>query len=86
MKYLIIAFKSRNELQSFARTLRLYGITVSIVNTPRSVSVSCGLSARAEYRYLNAIKSAMSQTSFGSLLGIYLITRNGVYEQAEKIL
>lgn len=85
MKYLIIAFKSRNELQSFARALRLYGITVSIVNTPRSVSVSCGLSARAEYRYLNSIKTALSQSNFSSFIGVYLINRNGVYEQAEKI-
>ena len=85
MKYLIIAFKSRNNLQSFARTLRLYGINVSIVNTPRSVSVSCGLSARVEYRYLNTIKTALSQIDLSSFIGIYAVTRNGVYEQVEKI-
>ncbi len=85
MKYLIIAFKSRNDLQSFARTIRLYGINVSIVNTPRSVSVSCGLSARAEYRYLNTIKTALTQTDLTSFIGIYAVTRNGVYEQVEKI-
>lgn len=86
MKYLIIAFKSRNNLQSFARNLRLYGISVSIVNTPRSVSVSCGLSARVEYRYLNTIKIALSKTDLSSFLGVYAITRNGVYEQVEKII
>ena len=85
MKYLIIAFKSRNNLQSFARTLRLYGINVSIVNTPRSISISCGLSARTEYRYLNTVKTALSQTDLSSFIGIYVITRNGVYEQVEKV-
>ena len=85
MKYLIIAFKSRNQLQSFTRTIRLYGINVSIVNTPRSVAVSCGLSARAEYRYLNTIKTALSQIDLTSFIGIYVVTRNSVYEQVEKI-
>lgn len=85
MKYLIIAFKSRTELQNFAKSLRLYGINVSIINTPRSISISCGLSARAEYCYLQTIKSILQRNSFESFLGIFAITRNGLYEQTEKI-
>ncbi len=85
MKYLIIAFKSRTQLQNFVKTLRLYGINASIVNTPRNISISCGLSARTEYHYLTTIKSILQNNQFESLLGIYLITKNGLYEQIEKI-
>ncbi len=85
MKYLIIAFKSRTQLQNFAKTLRLYGLNVSVINTPRSISISCGLSIRTEYHYLSTIKTILLQSQFESLLGIYSITRNGLYEQIEKV-
>ncbi len=85
MKYLIIAFKSRNNLQNFVKTLRLVGITATIINTPRSISVSCGLSARTDYRYLNSIISLLKQTNTETLLGVFAVTRNGVYEQVEKV-
>ena len=85
MKYLIVAFKSRTVLQSFAKTLRLYGINASIVNTPHSISVSCGLSVRTEFKYLNSVINILNGTNKESFLGIYSIFRNGLYEQVEKI-
>ncbi len=84
MKYLIIAFKSRDRLQNFVKTLRLVGISASIINTPHSISVSCGLSARVDYRYLNMVISLL-QSHGETPIGIYVITRNGVFEQVEKV-
>ena len=84
MKYLIIAFKSRINLQNFVKTLRLVGISATIINTPRSISVSCGLSARTEYRYLNSVITLL-QSNAETLIGVYAVTRNGVYEQVEKV-
>ena len=84
MKYLIVAFKSRTNLQNFVKSLRLVGISASIVNTPRSISVSCGLSARVDYRYLNTILNLLTQYN-ETLIGVYAITRNGIYEQVEKV-
>ena len=84
MKHLIVAFKSRTNLQNFVKTLRLVGIGASIVNTPRSIAVSCGLSARVEYRYLNTITNLIRPND-ETLIGVYVITRNGIYEQVEKV-
>lgn len=85
MKYLIIAFKSRYNLQNFVKTLRLTGITATIVNTPHSISISCGLSARIDYRYLSSVINLLNNTNTESLIGIYAITRSGTYEQVEKV-
>ncbi len=85
MKYLIIAFKSRFNLQNFVRNMQRVGITASIINTPHSISISCGLSARTEYRYLNSVLNLIKQTDVETLIGVYAVTRNGVYEQVEKI-
>ncbi len=85
MNYLIIAFKSRNSLYAFVKNLQLYGISASVVNTPRAVSVSCGLSARADYRYINAIKSMLANKNYDGFLGIYHVSLNGAYERVEKI-
>ena len=84
MKYLIIAFKSRINLQNFVKSMRLVGISATIINTPRSISVSCGLSARTEYRYLNSVITLL-QSNAETLIGVYAVTRNGVYEQVEKV-
>ena len=84
MKYLIVAYKSRNNLYAFVKNLRLFGIVASIVNTPHNISSSCGLSARIDFRYLNSIL-AIVKANNDSLIGIYVCTRNGVFEQVEKI-
>ena len=40
MKHLIISFKSRNELYSFARFIKSNNVFFSIINTPKSVGSS----------------------------------------------
>ena len=85
MKYLIVAFKSRNNLLSFVKMLRYNGVAVDIINTPRSISVSCGLSAKTDFRNINLIINKLSQINYESFIGIYLVERIGTQEQVIKI-
>lgn len=85
MKYIIIAFKSRNNLLSFAKVLRINGMIVNIINTPRSTSISCGLSIKTDYRNLNNVTRILNQSKVDGFLGVYMVTRNGMHEQTQHI-
>ena len=85
MKYIIIAFKSRNNLLSFAKLLRINGMIVNIINTPRSTSISCGLSIKTDYRNLNNVTRILNQSKVDGFLGVYMVTRNGMHEQTQHI-
>ena len=84
MKYLIISFNSRNSVMTFAKLARKNGLYTSIINTPRSVSVSCGLSVRTEFQNLQSIISLLKKSNLSGLIGVYSITRKGQYEEMEK--
>ena len=73
MKYLIISFKSRNELYGFAKILKSYGIYLSIINSPKGIGSSCTLSIKTDFKNLTLITQLISQyhpKSFGGLFSI----------------
>ncbi|MBE7076876.1 MAG: DUF3343 domain-containing protein [Clostridiales bacterium] len=76
MKSIIIAFKSRNSIHSFSKLLKTNGVYSSIINTPHSISSSCGLSLKTEYKNFNVITSLISQLRTSDLIGIYMIEKN----------
>lgn len=85
MKKIIIAFKSRNNLQLFARLMRSNSIPTEIINTPRSVSISCGLSARTDYRFFNMVVNLLHRANLEGFLGIYSIEKQGLSEHTQKM-
>ena len=46
MNDIIVVFRSRSAALSFASALRSHGVSGRVVNTPRALSASCGLSVR----------------------------------------
>lgn len=68
---IIAVFRARNQTLVFANLLRSYGVKVLVVNTPRRLSVSCGLSAKfpAESRAL--AEEILSRRKFDSFAGIF---------------
>lgn len=46
MNDIIVVFRSRSAALSFASALRSHGASGRVVNTPRALSASCGLSVR----------------------------------------
>ncbi|MBR6779230.1 MAG: DUF3343 domain-containing protein [Clostridia bacterium] len=85
MRHLIISFKSRNSLYSFIKIARQQGISVSIINTPRSISISCGLSAKSDFRFYKNIVNIIRQTQLNGFLGIYSIEKLATHEQVQKL-
>lgn len=84
MKYLIIAFKSRNSTLSFNQFLKSKGIIGSIINTPSSIGSSCTLSIQLDIRFLNTLTSLIS-TFKNDLTGVYLLRKIGLHEQTERL-
>lgn len=46
MSDIIVVFRSRAQALSFSSALSAHGVSGKIVNTPRALSSSCGLSVR----------------------------------------
>lgn len=85
MNKILISYKSRNNLLAFSRILNSYGIASTTINTPHSISVSCGLSLKVDYRYFPQIKNIIISANLPGFLGVYLFEKNGTSERIERI-
>lgn len=73
MRSILAIFRSRAETLSFANILKSYGVGVSIINTPRSANVSCGISASFSASGLEHARNIIARRSFFSFAGFYEI-------------
>ena len=85
MKYLIISFKSRNELYGFANAMKSNGISLSIINSPKGVGSTCLLSIKTDYKNLDKIYKILRHYNPKSFLGLYLINQSLNGEQILKL-
>ena len=85
MKKLIISFKNRDNLFNFVNILRNNRINVQIINTPHSISVSCGLSAKTNISNYNAVVSILRRINGYGLIGVYSIEYDGIKEKSERL-
>ena len=86
MKNLIISFKSRNELYSFASTLKRKGLFCNIINTPKSIGSSCMLSLKTDFKNVNIIQPILQTGQFKSFVGLFLVHSTIYGEQTSKLL
>ena len=70
MFYLAV-FRARTQTIIFANLLRSYGVNVSIVNTPRRINVSCGISAKFAKQHLEKAKLVLARRHFDTFAGFY---------------
>ena len=71
----IASFRSRQQVMHFERALRRAGVPASIITTPRSISVGCGLSVRFELRDVRDVYDMYQVAKPGNLIGFYRVTR-----------
>ena len=62
MQYLVIAFSSRSLAMQAQNIFTRRGIPATLINTPREVDGSCGLSLRTNSRYRDAALRAVETT------------------------
>ncbi len=79
MFYLIV-FRARSETMKFYSLLSSYGVTPEIVNTPRQVSVACGISIKIYSKDLPIANDILSRRQFSTFGGIFLYpsSRNNI--------
>lgn len=70
---ILAVFRSRTETLTFASLLRSYRVPCNVVNTPRSINVSCGISVKFEHVYSDEAKKILSRRSFSTFAGFYNI-------------
>lgn len=76
MSYYLVVFRSRSETMKFVNILNSYGVFVSVVNTPRQLSVSCGISAKIQTASLNLAKDILRRRQFYTFAGIFYSSGN----------
>lgn len=86
MKYLIVSYKSRNSLYAFAKILRQMGIASTIINTPRNIALSCGLSLKVNFAYLNQVASLIRSANLQGFWGLFLLTKTSTHDQIERLI
>ena len=70
---MLAVFRSRTETLNFAYILRSYGVFASVVNTPRKINVSCGISVSFNSSDLLVAKSIISRRGFNTFAGFYSV-------------
>ena len=68
---MLAVFRSRTETLNFASLLRSYGANATVVNTPRKINVSCGISVKFGQGDLNIAKLIISRRNFNTFAGFY---------------
>ena len=71
MGYIIAVFRSRTETLNFASYLRSYNVKCIVINTPRSINASCGISVKFPSAELPIAKNIMARRSFSTFAGFY---------------
>jgi len=70
MFYLIV-FRARSETMKFYSLISSYGVKSEIVNTPRQISVACGVSLKISSQDVSVAKEILNRRQFNTFAGIY---------------
>jgi len=71
--FYIAVFRSQTQTYSFNNLLNSYGISSTIIQTPRQAEVSCGLSVKIPYGAIETAKQILSRRSFSSFVGLFFV-------------
>lgn len=71
MRFVLAVFRSRTEALTFSNILSSYGVNVSIVSTPKRISVSCSLSIKFDARFQDVASDILSRRKFDTFVGFF---------------
>lgn len=77
MKYVILAFTSRNEAIRCATLLNKQNIYNLIINTPESLKIGCGLSVKIIQGMLPFALDVVRNNNVSSFKGVYVVLPTG---------
>ena len=76
-EYGVAAFRSRQQVLRFEAALRRRGVPASVISTPRSISMGCGLSVRFPLEYRQEVRRALAEERANNLIGLYRARYDG---------
>ena len=81
----IASFRSRQQVMQFEKALRRAGVPASIITTPRSVSVGCGLSVMFHLQDARDVYDVYQVAKPGNLIGFYRVERAGGHTDVKPL-
>lgn len=82
----IVAFSSRNDSIAFCDLVRKKGYPATLINTPRELSIGCGLSVSIEDRHMDVSKQVIVYTArYRSYLGTFSVSKTSVGNMVIKM-
>lgn len=81
MENIIIVLNNRNNAMQLATYLKKSGVRCKIQNTPRELSISCGLSIYINNRDLPILRNIIMAYNYASFVKIYQIISNGIVKK-----
>lgn len=85
MKYTVAVFSSRSETMKFYKVIKNYGLFCSIINTPRTLSASCGVSTKIDNRLIQPSIMVIHKLNLRTFKGIYEINLINQKEIATRV-
>lgn len=85
MDNLIAVFANRNQSMQFASMLKKMQVACKTVNTPRELSVACGISVVFPKMYFNQAVVLIKNYRFNGFVGFYRIIQNGSNKKYQAI-
>ena len=73
----LATFHNRTQALQFSNQLKSMGVGVKIINTPREISTSCGLSVMFDFKAMPKARVVINSNRFASFKGFYLKKDNG---------
>ncbi len=75
MRYIIVMFTSRTDTMRFYNIIKNQGFC-SIINTPHSLSRSCGISVKISPNIISIAQKIIYNNNFSSFKGIFELNTN----------
>lgn len=74
-KYCLAVFRARTQTITFANILKSYNVPVVIINTPRTLNISCGISVKFPVAYKETATDVIARRKFDTFAGIFPIIK-----------
>jgi hypothetical protein len=85
MSNVIAVFNNRNHTMQFASYMKKMGIRCNVINTPRELSVACGISAVFGMNAISQAKLIINNVKFSSFYKLYEVIDFGSVKKYRSI-
>ena len=81
MENIIIVFNNRNYTMQLGTYLKRMGVACKTIDTPRELSVSCGISLIISKNSLTRANQILSNSGIREVPRFYVVLNNGVFKK-----